>query len=535
MLNRPQFAAAIDMSRETCLLGLVLMNLLLGTACRGNNLASGLARTPELDAQGQSRCGVMKSSERPLIIEWPSSDRGALEGLVKRGAGLVAVRYSGCEMEVVRRCTVQGLYSYTAVEPKRDDQLFRSADDLYAKIPIGAAQLEAELARHGALSLAMTVVGQHHAARDRVGRAELSGDCEQATHVITMVHVGAFKLSSEAGAKISAGGGLAVGPSAGVSSSAERGFERSDGDPGRCYSNAGDASPPAGCSSLLRLEVEPILEPTELAARRQGRPCPHGTVLVEGGRYRPEARKGSSAVGDFCLDLHEVTVAAYADCVEEGDCSAAATTVQGEDIAERQRPVDSALCNGSRRSRGKHPVNCVTWNEAEAFCRAHGARLPSEIEWEWAARGGPQERSYAWGEEEPGPRLVNACGRECARHFESQLSDSWPSLFTSSDGAVGTAKVGDYPRGAGRDRILDLAGNVWEWTASAEVTYHDEIAQDAGGAVGFVKGGPDTSNRVTRGGGFNSDMDEEVRVTARRLRNAKDRRADLGFRCARDP
>ena len=148
MLNRPRLAATRDMSRGTCLFGLAVTLLLLGTACRGNNLASGLARPPEIDAQGQSRCGVMKSSERPLIIEWPSSDRGALEGLVKRREGLVAVRYAGCEMEVVRRCTVRGRYDYTAVEPKRDDQLFRSADDLYAKIPIGAAQLEAELARH---------------------------------------------------------------------------------------------------------------------------------------------------------------------------------------------------------------------------------------------------------------------------------------------------------------------------------------------------------------------------------------------------
>jgi formylglycine-generating enzyme required for sulfatase activity len=525
----------MDVSRGTCLFGLALMHLLLGTACRGNNLAAGLARAPEIDAQGQSRCGVMKSSERPLIIEWPSSDRGALEGLVKRGAGLVAVRYSGCEMEVVRRCAVPGSYDYTAVEPKRDDQLFQSADDLYAKIPIGAAQLEAELARHGELSLAMTVVGQHHAARERVGRDELSGDCEAATHVITMVHVGAFKLASGAGAKISAGGRLGFGPAAGASSSAERGFERSDGDPDRCASNDGDPAPPAGCSALLRLEVEPIREAAELAARRKGRPCPRGTVLVEGGRFRPTAHKGVATIDDFCLDLHEVTVAEYADCADDGHCSAAATTVQREGLSDKERAAESALCNGARRSRGKHPVNCVTWNQAEAYCRARGGHLPSEPQWEWAARGGSQERSYAWGEEEPGPRLVNACGRECARHFESAYSEAWPSLFTSKDGAVGTAKVGSHARGAGRDRVQDLAGNVWEWTSSAEITYASEVGLDAEALAGFVKGGPIPDQRVSRGGGFTTDMDEEIRVTARKLRNAKDRRADLGFRCARDP
>lgn len=507
--------------------------LLLGTACRGDNLASGLARTPEIDARGQSRCGVMKSSARPLIIEWPPSDRAALEGLVAAGKGLIAVRYEGCEMEIVRRCTVPGQYDYTAVEPKRDDQLFRSADDLYAKIPLGAAQLEAELERHGALSLAMTVAGEHHAPRGRVDRDELSGDCERATHVITTISVGAFRLSAQAGARIGAGGRLGAGPAAGANSSADRAFDRNDGDPERCFANNGGSAPTAGCGALLRLEVEPILEAAELAAKRLGKPCPPGTVLVEGGRFRPSARPGVAAVADFCLDLHEVTVADYAACADEGQCSAAATTVQGEDILPRQRAAESALCNGDRRRRGKHPVNCVTWNQAEAYCRTRGGRLPSEHEWEWAARGGSQERSYAWGEEEPGPRLVNACGRECARHFESTYSESWPSLFTSSDGAVGTAKVGDYARGAARGRVQDLAGNVWEWTGSAEVTYRDE--QEAEGRGGSGQGGPDTGNRVIRGGGFTTDTDEHIRVTARALRNVKDRRADVGFRCAQDP
>src|SRR5690606_29794680 len=60
VLTPAPLAASLDVSRGTCLLGLALIHLLLGTACRGNNLAAGLARTPEIDAQGQSRCGVMK-------------------------------------------------------------------------------------------------------------------------------------------------------------------------------------------------------------------------------------------------------------------------------------------------------------------------------------------------------------------------------------------------------------------------------------------------------------------------------------------
>ncbi len=510
-----------------------LVPLALVTACGRNNLASRMARSPEMDAQGQARCGVMKSSARPLIIEWPSSDRATLEGMVKSDRGLIAVRYEGCEMEVVRRCKVAGRYSYTAVEPKRDDQTFSNTTELYAKIPLGAAQLEAELERHGALSLAMTVAGQHQAHNERIGRAELSGGCEQATHVITGVTVGAFNLSSGAGARIGAGGGLNSGPSVGARSSAERGFERSDGDPDSCYGNEGGSAPTARCGALLRLEVEPILEPEELAAQRTRRPCPRGTVLVEGGRFKPSSSDTNAAVADFCMDLHEVTVSDYAACVDEGKCSAAPTTVQREELTPQERSTESELCNGDKVGRGRHPVNCVSWHQAESYCRTRGGRLPSEYEWEWAARGGPQERSYAWGEEEPGPRLVNACGRECGRYFQQAYGKLWRSLFAGKDGAEGTAKVGEYPRGAGRDRVQDLAGNVWEWTASVEELYRFELDESVDG--GGVQAQADTSNRVIRGGGFMSDTDDQIRVTARAYRTLKDRRADVGFRCVKEP
>lgn len=325
------------------------------------------------------------------------------------------------------------------------------------------------------------------------------------------------------------------GAGGGVSSAAERGFERSDGDPGRCGGGAGgDAAPPERCGALLRLEVEPIREPDEVAAQRERRPCPRGSVRVEGGRFRPStARSGSVAVTDFCLDQDEVSVAAYAACAEDGPCSSAPTTVQSESLTPAARAVESRMCNGDRRVRGKHPVNCVTWHQAEAYCRHRGGRLPGEHEWEWAARGGDQERSYPWGEEEPGPRLVNACGRECARHFEEAHSEAWPSLFDVSDGAVGTEKIGSFARGAGRGRVNDLAGNVWEWTSSPEITYRVEVDESAGQTV--VAGGPDTGNRVVRGGSFLSVENEELRGSARALRNVKERRADLGFRCAFDP
>jgi formylglycine-generating enzyme required for sulfatase activity len=98
---------------------------------------------------------------------------------------------------------------------------------------------------------------------------------------------------------------------------------------------------------------------------------------------------------------------------------------------------------------------------------------------------------------------------------------------------VGTEKIGSFARGAGRGRVNDLAGNVWEWTSSPEITYRVEVDESAGQTV--VAGGPDTGNRVVRGGSFLSVENEELRGSARALRNVKERRADLGFRCAFDP
>ncbi|MDC0671269.1 formylglycine-generating enzyme family protein [Nannocystis radixulma] len=516
-------------------LGLAVL-LSPGTGCRNANLASTLAQTPSYEPADQTRCGVTRSHSRPLIIEWPAHDRSELETLVAEGGRMVAVRYEGCEMELLRGCTAPGSYRYQGVQPKREDYLFKRADDLYAKIPLGAANLEAELERHGALSLGMTVVGRWQGGHGRPARIDLRGDCERATHVIAGLSVGAFRLSSEAGAEIRGEVGW-MKAGAGAGSSAARGLARSDGELDACGDGRED-SPPDGCRALLRVEVEAIREPAELAAARARQICPHDAALVEGGRFRASVG-GLSELADFCLDREEVRVADYAACAAKGPCSEAATSARFKSsIAELAWA--SAQCNGDRGSKRRHPINCISWNQAAAYCQWVGGRLPTEVEWEWAARGGEQERTYAWGEQEPGPRLVNACGEECARaraRLQPELKDvpedmlprTWLKLHDKKDGDVGTAKVGSYAAGRGRGQLADLAGNVWEWTASAEISY--QTGEE--GQIGW--GGPDTGRRATRGGGFLSTDDADVRTTARRLRDVKDRRPDLGFRCAYDP
>ena len=89
-----------------------------------------------------------KSQAKPLIVEWPSADRGELEAQAHEH-GLVVVRYQGCEMQVLDGCTAPVKYCYAAITRKKDRVVMRDADDLYANIPVGAAKLEASSRRAG--------------------------------------------------------------------------------------------------------------------------------------------------------------------------------------------------------------------------------------------------------------------------------------------------------------------------------------------------------------------------------------------------
>ncbi|GIK71666.1 MAG: hypothetical protein BroJett021_06540 [Chloroflexota bacterium] len=186
----------------------------------------------------------------------------------------------------------------------------------------------------------------------------------------------------------------------------------------------------------------------------------------------------------FWIMQTEVTNAQYARCVAAGACSA-------PDNSYWQDPAY-----------GQHPVTDVDWNQAAAYAQWVGGRLPTEAEWEKAARG-TDGRTYPWGDEQPDSSLANCCGF---------VNDTTP--------------VGSYPAGASPYGALDMAGNVWEWTADWYDSgyYSQSPAQNPTGPAGG-------DYRVLRGGSFYVDS-AFVRVAGRRRYNLDLRSWNLGFRVA---
>ncbi|HEY3353009.1 MAG TPA: SUMF1/EgtB/PvdO family nonheme iron enzyme [Polyangia bacterium] len=207
---------------------------------------------------------------------------------------------------------------------------------------------------------------------------------------------------------------------------------------------------------------------------------------LAGGTFAMGAAERRVTVARFCLDRTEVTVAAYARCVQHGRCTPGDT---GE------------TCNTGLAGRGDHPINCVTWAQAESYCGGEGKRLPTEQEWEWAARGGARGSRYPWGADEPGAAVCwngegNALGHG-NRH------GTCPAAASAGDRT---------PSG-----VSDLAGNVAEWTATRYGPREQEPP----------------FGRVFRGGNWQSYGPGELQATERseeRWAVIMDR---IGFRCAR--
>ena len=200
--------------------------------------------------------------------------------------------------------------------------------------------------------------------------------------------------------------------------------------------------------------------------------CPPGAVAIPGGAFTPADQSGAATVPAFCMDKTEVTVEAYGACVTGKTCSAAGSYgLSGWD----------QFCNsGNPQDRSKHPINCVAFAQAVAYCAAAGGKLPTEMEWEWAARSGADALTFPWGSDQACGSHGNVCGPECAANFFAKQHGPWPSNCSVNDGFAETAPVGSFADGGNRWGVVDLIGNVREWTDSSVLRGGGWIDSDTG-------------------------------------------------------
>jgi formylglycine-generating enzyme required for sulfatase activity len=238
--------------------------------------------------------------------------------------------------------------------------------------------------------------------------------------------------------------------------------------------------------------VSPAPQPTGSCAANQIS-IPGGTFWMGDSDENPVHKV---TLSPYCIDKTEVTVAAYRACIQSGECQPATS--------------NSSLCNWGEAWKDRHPINCVDWNEARAYCEWTGGRLPTEVEWEFAARG-LDGRKYPWGNEAPASQLCwGGEGNDLGRGNRQ-----------------GTCPVGRYPSGASPFGVLDMAGNVREWTEDSYAPYSAEAERAP------LRSRPNVSLFVNRGGSWGNRSPSWVRAANRDRVETGVRINDLGFRCAR--
>lgn len=211
----------------------------------------------------------------------------------------------------------------------------------------------------------------------------------------------------------------------------------------------------------------------------------------------------------FYIDRTEVTVEAYQACVKAGKCSPSG--VHGPKTDEAEIKKLGPMCTAADPAKSRHPITCVDRGQAAAYCGFVGKRLPTEAEWEYAARG-TDNREYPWGNEEP----------TCA-----QGAFSMAGKETCSGRPRGTAEVGSFIQNKSPFGALDMAGNSWEWVADGwdPNAYLRGWVKDPEVAATSDKG-------VLRGGSW----DFAASTARSTFRLAFDRAAgsvSTGFRCAK--
>ena len=251
--------------------------------------------------------------------------------------------------------------------------------------------------------------------------------------------------------------------------------------------SAADAAAPRQAASQPVVKDEPPPAPPA-SAELPALPTVNAMIRIPGGSFTMGFKDGQKdekphpvTVNTFEMDVWEVTLRAYMACIEANSCT---------------YPDYDTFCNWGKKERLDDPMNCVDWDQATAYCKSVGKRLPTEEEWEYAARG-KDGRTYGWGND-PKP----------------------PEGLCFHRGRLGTCRASDVPVDSPFG-LRGMAGNLWEWTSSG---YNETYGQKR-----------ENDRKVIRGASFYEEDVKSLRATLRDRRTPENRLDIVGFRCARTP
>ncbi|BFM39258.1 formylglycine-generating enzyme family protein [Synechocystis sp. LKSZ1] len=301
-----------------------------------------------------------------------------------------------------------------------------------------------------------------------------------------------------------------------------------------------------------------LLEPMVLA-------CPEEMVVIPGGTFRmgadnqwiEERAAEAVTVNAFCMDSHEITNAQFAQFVQATGYVTVAerplSVEQFPDLSEEERqpgsvvfrpvPPDQPVTelswwhwvtganwrhpegpDSDLTGRENHPVVHIAYEDAQAYAAWAGKSLPTEAQWEFAARGGLTDQVFSWGST-----------------YSPQKANTWQGKFpvtnTRKDGYLGTAPVASFsPNGYG---LYDMTGNVWEWTQDWYAPGHDELAGKINPWVAdkkqsFDPRDPGVTKHVIKGGSFlcAKNYCSRYRPSAREAQSPDTGTSHIGFRLA---
>ncbi len=328
-----------------------------------------------------------------------------------------------------------------------------------------------------------------------------------------------------------------------------------DEDPACCSPSSGrEDADTAVLSGGSRFRLAPRAAPQPRGVRVNADPASLGMVVLPGGEFLmgTDDSLGYSADGEgpvhrvslrsFWIDPFAVTNARFREFIastgyvteaERFGWSFVFAGLLPDDFAETRgvaaspwwREVQGADWqhpegpHSDIGSRWDHPVEHVSWNDAMAYCTWAGVRLPTEAEWEFAARGGLEQKRYPWGDE-LSPGGVHRCNIWQGR---------FPRVNTCEDGYYGTAPAGAFqPNGFG---LYNSVGNVWEWCSDwfSPRYYVDSLPENPPGPA-------EGTHRVIRGGSYlcHQSYCFRYRVAARSTSTPDSSTGNTGFRCASD-